>query len=176
MWHAIQYIFRQSFQPKIIREIVEKISRSSVNLAHEKFLIIPIHVLCFVFFFWINNFNVLLHEWFSLCRNQTFEISSSMKHILLSFNSKDLIKISLSQKENVNFFTYFQMGWESSYSCDAFRRFIPFVAEDVDPRGDRDPPSGSPIKTSVRPFSNGLLDRRSVTRFVWNGCCWIDFH
>lgn len=78
--------------------------------------------------------------------------------------------------------TYLQIG--SSRSSGGFRKLPSFTAEDVDPRGDLGPPSGSPISTSVRPFWKGLLERRSPILPLCTGCCrangrkfmslWID--
>lgn len=44
------------------------------------------------------------------------------------------------------------------------------IADDVEPRGDLGPPSGSPINTSVLPFWNGLLERLSPNFAVTDGC------
>jgi len=68
--------------------------------------------------------------------------------------------------------TYLQIG--SSRSSGGFRKLPSFTAEDVDPRGDLGPPSGSPISTSVRPFWKGLLDRRSPILPLCTGCCRAD--
>jgi len=65
--------------------------------------------------------------------------------------------------------TYLQIG--SSRSSGGFRKLPSFTAEDVDPRGDLGPPSGSPISTSVRPFWKGLLERRSPILPLCTGCC-----
>lgn len=48
--------------------------------------------------------------------------------------------------------THLQIGSGLSISPGKFNKFASLIADDVEPLGERGPPSVSPINTSVLPF------------------------